>query len=114
MKSDEMLNLVLETLEENKGKDITSINVKNKTAITDYMVIVTGTSVRHLKALSNRVSDKLKEQGEVPLGLEGAGSTDWILLDLGDVIVHFMVKQARDFYQIEKLWDPDFVDESIV
>jgi ribosome-associated protein len=76
------------------------------------MVLVTGTSDRHLKSLCDYVSEKLKENGVRPLGVEGDLGSDWVLLDLGDVIVHAMTAQAREFYQLEKLWSVDRAKES--
>lgn len=104
MQAEEMLKIVKEVLDERKGQFITVLDVKDKTSFTDYMVLVTGTSTRHVKSLCDHVAEKLVEQGVVPLGLEGDMSSDWVLLDLGDVIVHAMTAQAREFYQLEKLW----------
>jgi ribosome-associated protein len=71
------------------------------------MVLVTGTSDRHLKSMCEHVASTVKEQGLTPLGMEGDLGSDWILLDLGDVIVHAMTAQTREFYQLEKLWSVD-------
>jgi ribosome-associated protein len=71
------------------------------------MVVVTGTSNRHINALCDYVVDKIHEKGFKPLGKEGDFTSDWVLLDLGDVIVHAMTQQARDYYQLEKLWSVD-------
>ena len=75
------------------------------------MVVVTGTSDRHLKSLCDYVAEKVKEQGQKPLGIEGDLGSDWVLLDLGDVIVHAMTAQARGFYQLEKLWSVDGISD---
>jgi len=99
-------------LDERKGQYITTLDVRGKTSFTDYMVLVTGTSDRHLKSLCDYVSEKLKENGVRPLGVEGDLGSDWVLLDLGDVIVHAMTAQAREFYQLEKLWSVDRAKES--
>jgi ribosome-associated protein len=69
--------------------------------------LATATSERHAKSLCGYVTDKIKESGQRPLGLEGDQGSDWVLLDLGDIIVHVMTKQARDLYQLEKLWSVD-------
>jgi len=107
MQTEELLKIVQDVLDERKGQYITTLDVRGKTSITDYMVLVTGTSNRHLKSLCDYVVEKLKESGVKPLGLEGDLSSDWVLLDLGDVIVHAMTAQTREFYQLEKLWSVD-------
>jgi ribosome-associated protein len=104
MQAEDILKIVQEVLDERKGQNITTLDVRGKTSFTDYMVVVTGTSDRHLKSLCDYVAEKLKESGVKPLGIEGDLGSDWVLLDLGDVIVHAMNAQARGFYQLEKLW----------
>ena len=104
MQTDKLLNIVLETLEEKKGLKISVIDVQGKTSITDYMVLVTGTSGRHVKSLADYVDIKVKENGFRPLGIEGKEGSEWVLLDLGDIILHVMTAQMREFYQLEKLW----------
>ena len=107
MQVEELLKMVQDVLEERKGQNITTLDVRGKTSFTDYMVIVTGTSDRHLRSLCDYIVEKVKEQGFRPLGIEGDLGSDWILLDLGDVIVHAMTAQAREYYQLEKLWSVD-------
>jgi ribosome-associated protein len=107
MQAEEILNVVRTVLDEKKGKYITTLDVRGKTSFTDYMVLVTGTSDRHLKALCDYVVEKLAGSGVKPLGIEGDLGSDWVLLDLGDVIVHAMTAQSREFYQLEKLWSVD-------
>ncbi len=104
MQAEQILKIVQDVLDERKGQNITTLDVRGKTSFTDYMVVVTGTSDRHLKSLCEYVAEKLKESGVKPLGMEGDLGSDWVLLDLGDVIVHAMNSQARGFYQLEKLW----------
>jgi ribosome-associated protein len=107
MQAEQILKIVQDVLDERKGQNITTLDVRGKTSFTDYMVVVTGTSDRHLKSLCDYVAEKLKESGIKPLGIEGDLGSDWVLLDLGDVIVHAMNAQARGFYQLEKLWSVD-------
>jgi ribosome-associated protein len=107
MQSDQLLKIVLTELEERKGLQITTLDVREKTSFTDYMVVVTGTSNRHLMSMCEHVITKVEENGVQPLGLEGGPSADWVLLDLGDVIVQAMTAGARDYYQLEKLWSVD-------
>jgi len=104
MQAEEIVKIALEVLDERKGQFITTLDVREKTSFTDYMVLVTGTSTRHIKSLCDYIVENLAENGVTPLGLEGDMSSDWVLLDLGDVIVHAMTAQAREFYQLEKLW----------
>lgn len=107
MQTEAVLTLVQTVLDERKGHNIITLDVRDKTSFTDYMVVVTGTSDRHIKALCDYIVDKIEENGMKPLGMEGGLTSDWVLLDLGDVIVHAMTQQARDFYQLEKLWSVD-------
>jgi ribosome-associated protein len=98
--------LVLTALEDIKADNIDSIEVSNITTIADHMIIATGTSTRHIQAISNNVIRCVKAQSYKPLGVEGTSGSDWILIDLGDIIVHIMLSQTRDFYNLEKLWQP--------
>jgi ribosome-associated protein len=107
MQTEQLLKIVQTELDDRKGQQITTLDVREKTSFTDYMVVVTGTSNRHLMSMCENVAEKVKEADFHPLGLEGDASSDWVLLDLGDVIVHAMTAQARDFYQLEKLWSID-------
>lgn len=104
MQQDELVKTVTDELDLRKGENITVIDVKGRTSVTDFMIIVTATSERHASSLSGYVTDKVKEQGNRPLGVEGDQGSDWVLLDLGDIIVHIMTAKARDLYQLEKLW----------
>jgi ribosome-associated protein len=113
MQTKELLQLVKEVLDDRKGQDITVLDVEGKTSITDFMVIVTATSERHANALASYVLEKVKEKGLIPLGLEGEKGSDWVLLDLGDVILHSMTAKARDFYQLEKLWTINRTEELV-
>jgi len=107
MQADELLALVTGILDDRKAENIVTIDVIGKTSFTDYMVIATGTSERHIKALSDYVTIAIKEQGSLPLGTEGGPGAEWVLVDLGDVILHLMTAQSREFYQLEKLWTVD-------
>jgi len=104
MNLEQLIDLVVEALEDVKAVDIRIVDVRGKTAITDIMVIASGTSDRHVKALADNVVIKAKEAGVQPLGVEGQDSRDWVLVDLNDVVVHVMLPQVRDFYNLEKLW----------
>ncbi|MBS3962959.1 MAG: ribosome silencing factor [Methylomonas sp.] len=104
MQAEQLLNLVETVLNDHKAQRVTVLDVRGKTSVTDYMVIATATSSRHASALSGHLAGKIKENGLLPLGVEGATGSDWVLIDLGDVVVHLMTVQSREFYQLEKLW----------
>ena len=104
MQVEDLLKAVQEVLDDRKGQNIVTLDVRGKTSFTDYMIVVTGTSDRHLKSLCDHAVEKVKESGFKPLGIEGDLGSDWVLLDLGDVIVHAMTAQSREYYQLEKLW----------
>ena len=95
---------VIAALEELKAKDAREIDVRGKTSIADLLVIASGTSVRHVKALADEVGKHAKKTGVVPLGVEGEAEGEWVLVDLGDVIVHVMLPRIREFYGLERLW----------
>jgi len=102
--SDRLLDIVLAALDDMKGVDVRVIDVRELTAITDRMVIVSGTSTRHVKALADNVALQAKQHGYQPLGVEGENAAEWVLVDLADVVVHIMMPEIRDFYALEKLW----------
>ena len=104
MNSEQLSELVVEALEEVKGKDIVRLDVSDLTTVTDYMVVASGTSNRHVKALAEAVADKAKAAGHRPSGIEGEDGSEWVLLDLGDTLVHVMLPRVREFYNLEKLW----------
>lgn len=104
MDTAQLLTLVENELDNRKAVNITTLDVRGKSSITDYMVVATATSSRHAKSLCDYVIEKVKENGQQPLGMEGQHVSDWVLLDLGDVVVHVMTGPAREFYQLEKLW----------
>lgn len=101
---DRLLGIVIGAIEDLKGVDIKVIDVRELTSITDRMVIVSGTSTRHVKALADNITLQAKKQGHPALGVEGEQGAEWVLIDLGDVVVHVMLPQIRDFYGLEKLW----------
>mgnify|MGYP005680160487 FL=1 len=104
MKAIELRDHVVAALEDLKGANIVTLDVAALTPMTDYMVLVTGTSNRHVKALVDTAIECSKALGIQPLGIEGRESYDWVLMDLADVIVHVMNEEARSFYELERLW----------
>ncbi len=113
MQAEELLEVVETEVDERKGMHIKVLDVREKTTITDYMVIVTGTSDRHAMSLCQYVAEKMKALGVSHPGFEGQQGSDWVLLDLGDVILHVMTAQAREFYQLEKLWSVDASQQAV-
>jgi ribosome-associated protein len=112
LKSKKLANMVVHSLEELKGISISCIDVKKLTQITDYMVIVTGTSSTHLKALSDAVVKDAKSAGVKVIGVEGRLQAEWVLVDLDVVIVHIMLAPVRALYALEDLWGFESETES--
>ncbi len=106
-----MIVAVREALDDMKARDIVEIDVTNKSTVTDRMVIASGTSKRHVMSIGQHVQEEMKRQGVMPLGIEGVDTGDWVLVDLGDLVVHVMMPDARSFYDLEKLWGFDSVTE---
>lgn len=104
MKSEKLCELVIDALDDVKAKDIVTLDVRKMTSVTDYMIVASGTSNRHVKALADAVADKSREAGNRPVGVEGEEGSEWVLLDLQDVLVHVMLPRVREFYNLEKLW----------
>ena len=97
-------NTVIDALEGLKAKDIREIDVRGKTSIADLLVIASGTSARHVKSIADEVVKFAKRADVMPLGVEGEREAEWVLVDLGDVIVHVMLPRIREFYGLERLW----------
>ena len=104
MNSEQLCDLVVDALEEVKAKDIVRLDVRELTTVTDYMIVASGTSNRHVKALADAVAEKARAAGHRPAGIEGEDGSEWVLLDLQDTLVHVMLPRVREFYNLEKLW----------
>ncbi|ACZ76023.1 MULTISPECIES: ribosome silencing factor [Dickeya] len=104
MQGQALQDFVIDKLDDLKGQDIVALNVKGKSSITDYMVICTGTSSRHVSSIADHVVQESRAAGLMPLGVEGENDADWVVVDLGDVIVHVMQEESRHLYELEKLW----------
>ncbi|MGA8202980.1 MAG: ribosome silencing factor [Woeseiaceae bacterium] len=104
MNSDELSRVIETALDDMKAKDVVRLDVRDMTTVTDYMIIASGTSKRHVQAIAENVAGKVKQAGQSALGIEGEEGGEWILLDLQDALVHVMLPRVREFYNLEKLW----------
>ena len=103
-KISDLKKIVIATLDINKAQDIVSIDLKDKSSIADYMIIASGTSSRHIQALSEQVLEKLKDNGVKDSKIEGKDSNEWKLVDGIDLIIHIFHPEKRSFYDLEKMW----------
>ncbi|GAB3055144.1 ribosome silencing factor [Stenotrophomonas tumulicola] len=101
---EQLLACVLEAAGELKAKDVVQIDVRGKSSVADYFVIASGTSSRHVKSIAEEVVRFAKKLDMMPLGMEGEGEAEWVLVDLGDVVVHVMLPRMRELYALERLW----------
>jgi len=104
MQIEEIRDIAVAALEEIKARDIVVLDVKRLTALFDYMIVASGDSARHAKALTRNVHDKVKDAGGQVIGLEGEQTGEWVLVDLGGVVVHIMQPAVREYYSLEELW----------
>lgn len=104
MQTEELKNVVVNALEDLKAKDISVLDVSKRTSVTDVMIIASGNSSRHVKSLADNVADEAKQNGHRPLGIEGGATSDWVLVDLGEIVVHVMMPSTREFYDLERFW----------
>ena len=111
MEVSEIKKNIEKILDDNKAQSITSINLKNKSYIADYMIIASGTSSRHLQALSEILVTELKKIGLEECRIEGRESSDWKLVDTNDIIVHIFHPEKREFYDLEKMWSEEIPKE---
>tara|TARA_B100001996_G_scaffold348792_1_gene307155 strand:- start:310 stop:660 length:351 start_codon:yes stop_codon:yes gene_type:complete len=106
--------IIEKTLDDNKALDITSINLKNKSSVADYMIIASGTSSRHMQALSEIILEKFKSEGILNCQIEGYESSEWKLIDGIDLVVHIFNPEVRKFYELEKMWSELIPKEKIM
>lgn len=104
MNSEQLCTLIIDALDDVKAKNIVTLDVRKMTVVTDYMVIASGTSNRHVRSLVDNVAEKAREAGVRPIGMEGEEGGEWVLLDLQDALLHVMLPTVREFYNLEKLW----------
>ena len=113
MQPEDLKAMVLNALDDIKANDVVVLDVKQYASFTDYMVFASGTSSRHVSSIAGSVVDAAKKQNSPPLGVEGLDVGDWVLVDLGDVVVHVMLPATREFYELEKLWGEEMADAEL-
>jgi ribosome-associated protein len=114
MQVEELTKLALEALDDLKAQDVQVIDVREQSNVTDTMIVATGTSKRHTSSLAMNVATKAKEAELPSYEMEGQDTGEWVLVDLGDVVVHVLTQETRDFYQLERLWNaPAASDNSV-
>jgi len=104
MNSVQLSEFIVNALDDGKAQDIVKLDVRGMTSVTDFMIVASGTSNRHVRALVDNIAEKAKEEGRKPIGVEGEEGGEWVLLDLDDALVHVMLPKVREFYNLEKLW----------
>ncbi|ELA3116901.1 TPA: ribosome silencing factor [Vibrio vulnificus] len=104
MLREELKDFLADKADDMKAENIVILNVEDKSSVTDYMIICTGTSKRHVASIADHVADEVKKVGLQPLGMEGENEGEWVVLDMGDAMLHVMQEEHRLLYQLEKLW----------
>ena len=104
MQREELRDFLADKADDMKAEDIVTINVIDKSSVTDYMIVCTGTSKRHVTSIADNVASEAKNIGLAPLGVDGEQEGEWVVLDMGSVMVHVMQEEQRNLYQLEKLW----------
>lgn len=104
MQGQALQDFVIDKIDDLKGQDIVALDVRGKSSITDCMIICTGTSSRHVASIADHVVQASRAAGMIPFGVEGEQTADWVVVDLGDVMVHVMQEESRHLYELEKLW----------
>ena len=102
--TEQLLNAVRQALDDLKAKDVRELDVRGRTGFTDYMFFASGTSSRHVKSIADEVQKQVKAVGLMPLGVEGERDAEWVLVDLGEIVVHVFLPRVREFYGLERLW----------
>ena len=112
MTTDQRLNIITEALDDLKGTEISSLDVRHLTDMMDYIVVCTASSTTHAKSLAKNLKMELKTEKISILGIEGDNKSDWVLVDIGDIVAHIMLEETRELYALEKLWDISNYKES--
>lgn len=110
MQGQTLHTFIVDKIDDLKGRDIVVLDVRGKSSITDCMIICSGNSNRHVCSIADHVAEELRHAGLQPLGIEGETEGEWVLVDMGDVIVHVMQDDTRSLYQLEKLWSGNFTE----
>ena len=100
----ELHDFLFNHVDDMKAENITTVDVRDKSSITDFMIVCTGTSKRHVSSIASNVSDKAREAGLIPYGVDGEAEGEWVVVDMGDVMIHILQAEHRELYQLEKLW----------
>ena len=111
--AESLKKIVIEALEALKAQDIATIDVRGRASFTDAMIFASGTSSRHVNSIAESVIEAVRDAGVTPIGVEGETAGEWVLIDLGDVVVHVMQPETRVFYDLEKLWNEELLSQSI-
>jgi len=111
LQSEATRKLALRALEDLKAEGIVQLDVRRQASFTDYMIFASGTSSRHVNAIADSVIEAAGEAGKPPLGVEGADVGEWVLVDLGDVVIHIMLPDVRRYYELEKLWSEELASD---
>jgi len=104
MNLDEQVKVVVDVIDELKGEEVVTLNVLEQSVDMEAIIIATGRSIQHVKGISNNIKIEAKRLNMMVLGIEGSEFSEWVLIDLGEVIVHIMTEKTRAFYKLEKLW----------
>ncbi|UTF59794.1 MULTISPECIES: ribosome silencing factor [Gilvimarinus] len=102
--TEQVMPILLEALDDLKAKDVQQVDVRGKSDVMDTLLIASGTSKRHVKSLAGNAVEDAKKAGFQPLGVEGLEGGEWVLVDFGDIVLHVMMPETREFYDLEKLW----------
>ncbi|SDH66492.1 ribosome-associated protein [Vibrio xiamenensis] len=105
MLREELKDFLADKADDMKAQDIVTLDVQGKSSVTDYMIICTGTSKRHVASIAEHVATEIKHQGLEPLGIDGEKEGEWVVLDMGSAMLHVMQEEYRELYQLEKLWN---------
>jgi ribosome-associated protein len=105
MRAKQLAQIVTTALEDIKAQDVQVLDVRKLTSLMDVMIVASGTSDRHVRSIADKVIEAAREKGVKPLGIEGTNNAEWVLVDLGDVVLHVMQRKTRELYQLEKLWE---------
>ena len=105
MSSEDMKRIVLDALDDMKAKDVSVVDVHGRTSVTEYMIVASATSSRHVTSVAENVVLEIKRHGGQPMGVEGGAGSDWVLVDLGDIVVHVMMPATREYYDLEQFWE---------